>query len=156
MPFTPRAGMRFKVNDARVNRIITLVNSESGGATWIAETASNRKIRIRASRLHTGAYHDGWSLIDALPEKFGEVVKDERSETNTLIMRLAEIRQALGVGNKPMLDELPKVAAEIRQGFDRYQKMRRLTPAGFAKIWRITFKDKSKFDTLIDNLNLPN
>lgn len=84
------------------------------------------------------------------------MIKNTSPETNTLIMLLAEIRQALGVGNKPMLDELPKLAAEIRQGFDRYQKMRRLTPADFTKLWKIALKDKSKFDTLIDNLNLPN
>lgn len=77
-------------------------------------------------------------------------------ENDTLIMLLTEIRQALGVGNKPMLDELPKLAAEIRQGFDRYERMRRLTPAIFTKLWRIGFKDKSKFDALIDNLILPN
>lgn len=77
------------------------------------------------------------------------------NETRLLAL-IADLRAALGVGETVMQDELVERAREIRQGFDRYKKVICLTPADFAQLKKIAFLGKTKFDTLIDNLNLPN
>lgn len=92
VPFTPRSGMVFKENAARNPRTAVLVQIEQAGRIWIAESVTNRaKFRIPAAKLHSGAYHDGWSWVkpsDSLPDKFGEVVDDEGAEEIFGVLKL--------------------------------------------------------------------
>lgn len=75
---------------------------------------------------------------------------------NRLLLLLADIRAALGVGETEMQDKLIERAREIRLGHDRYQKLRRMTPAEFTRIWKLALSHKNKFDEQVDKIGLPN
>lgn len=77
------------------------------------------------------------------------------NETRLLAV-LADLRAALGVGETLMQDKLVERAREIRQGFDRYEKMRRLSPHQFTELWRESFRSRGRFDELVDEIGLPN
>lgn len=73
-----------------------------------------------------------------------------------LLMLLAELRAALGVGETVMQDMLAEYAREIRLGFDRYKKVRRLSIAEYADLRKKAFAGDKKFDELVDKIGLPN
>ena len=47
---------------------------------------------------------------------------DHTAELHNILFTLADIRAALGVGDKPMLEDLPKIVSEIRGQADRDEK----------------------------------
>lgn len=77
------------------------------------------------------------------------------NETRLLTL-LADLRAALGVGETVMQDQLVERAREIRLGHDRYEKVRRLSPAVFTRLWKSSLLDNKKFDELVDKIGLPN
>lgn len=81
--------------------------------------------------------------------------RDITNETRLLAL-LADLRAALGLGERVMQDQLVERARAIRRGHDRYEKLRRLSPAEFTRLWKTALVDKKKFDALVDSLNLPN
>lgn len=65
---------------------------------------------------------------------------------------LTEIREALGVGSRPMISDLPKIIRSMRQDSERYNKLRKLNPNEFTELWRKALYN-SKFDEMVDSLN---
>lgn len=72
--------------------------------------------------------------------------------TDHEIVTLAHIREALGIGHKPMLSELPELTRRIRLGYERYEKVRKLSLNEFHKIYMRAREENLKFDDLIDEL----
>lgn len=68
------------------------------------------------------------------------------------LFTIAEIRAALGVGEKVMLSELLEKTREIRRNAGRYEKVRQFSPQEFLRLWVQSRTGKETFDTLIDAL----
>lgn len=68
---------------------------------------------------------------------------------------LACVREALGVGMGPTLAELLKIVREMKRNAERYEKIRRMTPAEFEEIfhWNI-IKAIESLDNLVDRYQL--
>lgn len=64
---------------------------------------------------------------------------------------LTEIRDALGVGSKPMLSDLPEIIRRMRRDSERYNKLRKLNPNEFADL-RYCYAHCSNFDTILDRI----
>ena len=86
----------------------------------------------------------------------GENCRFKMTNETRLLALLADIRAALGVGEALMQEELVERARKIRLGHDRYEKMRRLSPAEFTRLWKSSLLDNKKFDELVDKIGLPN
>ena len=86
----------------------------------------------------------------------GKDCRFKMTNETRLLLLLADLRAALGVGETLMQKQLVERAREIRQGFDRYEKMRRLSPHQFTELWRESFRSRGRFDELVDKIGLPN
>lgn len=64
---------------------------------------------------------------------------------------LTEIRDALGVGSKPMLSDLPEIIRRMRRDSERYSKLRKLNPNEFTELWREALRGRN-FDAMVDVL----
>lgn len=81
-----------------------------------------------------------------------DIFNDVANTGNYAVKILAEIREALGVGHKPMLSDLPELARRIRLGYERYEKLRKLNPMQFTTLHKRAIKENIKFDELVDDL----
>lgn len=72
--------------------------------------------------------------------------------TDREIETLSRLREALGVGHKIMLTDLPVLALEIKRGHDRYEKLRKLSAQQAAALYRRSLNGKDSFDSLVDAL----
>ena len=98
------------------------------------------------------------ALKDELKTTLGvsEEVASRMTNETRLLLLLADLRAALGVGETLMQNQLVERAREIRLGHDRYEKVRRLSPAVFTRLWKSSLLDNKKFDELVDKIGLPN
>lgn len=69
--------------------------------------------------------------------------------TDREIITLAKIREALGIGHKPMLSELPGICRQIRRDAERYRKLRSLPPS---KLSKLPYMIEKRLDEFIDGL----
>lgn len=69
--------------------------------------------------------------------------------TDREIITLAKIREALGIGHKHMLSELPDICRQIRQDAERYRKLRDLPPS---KLSKLPYMIEKRLDEFIDGL----
>lgn len=51
-----------------------------------------------------------------------------------------------------MLSKLINMCKEFEQGYNRYEKLRKLTPMEFQALWRSSIHNKTPFDDLVDRL----
>ncbi|MFZ2404413.1 MAG: hypothetical protein WAW41_04700 [Methylobacter sp.] len=65
---------------------------------------------------------------------------------------MQHIRKAAGVGCKPMLYDMPDVVKRLKNGNDRYEKIRRLTPLQFSSLYQRNLEFGIPFDELVDEL----
>lgn len=87
------------------------------------------------------------SLV-SLEDIFNDVATTESYAAKILV----EIREALGVGHNPMLSDLPELARRIRQGHERYEKLRVLNPNQFEKLWKEAQRGCKRLDELVDDI----
>lgn len=89
---------------------------------------------------------DTWHLNGKCLKCAATAKKEDSRDVNYLINVIAQIRQALGVGHKPMLSELSEEARKIRGGLDQYDKIREMGAIDFLSRWQAcTNDDWSKF-----------
>lgn len=53
---------------------------------------------------------------------YADHIADKDADLHNLLFTIAEIRAALGVGEKPMLSDLPKIVREVREQADRDER----------------------------------
>lgn len=69
---------------------------------------------------------------------------------NSLIALIAKIREALGVGHKPMLSELPEESRKIRSGFNQYERIKSIGAIDFLSRWQAY--SENDWDKFIESL----
>lgn len=82
----------------------------------------------------------------------GKKLDDLQVLNNDLISLICDIRKAAGVDEKLMLSNLAECVANLKQGHDRYEKVRKLNAGQFAKLHHQNIHEGKRFDDLVDGL----
>ena len=80
-----------------------------------------------------------------------DILGNAMSNEHYTVKILTEIRDALGVGSKPMLSDLPVIIRRMRRDSERYSKLRKLSPNEFTELWCEALRGRN-FDAMVDVL----
>lgn len=116
------------------------------------QPASHRKPRADLKPPRYAAQTEGYDPPEQSLVSIEDIFNDVVSTENYAVKILAEIREALGAGHKPMLCDFPELARRIRRGYDRYEKLRALNPYQFEKLWKVAQNGEKRFDELVDEI----